>query len=243
VFITDFFAGPRDMEMQILKYAREVIFTSEPGLYTEPPYLHGKVKYVGRAVRAFDYTLADRLRARVELGIPVEATVALFQPGGWTEQLVPVADLLVSAWDLLPRTPRRLIWLAGRDYDRLSSRIGDRPDVILLREDWKIDRLMAASDVIITKANRISVYEAAALGLPSISISNLLNWPDDVAVHHVPSNIALVRETVPDVLVKALAESIDSRPMPAREASGGVYGAAKRIVHCLEQMQVLANAL
>jgi len=222
-----------------LKYAREIVFTAEQGLYTEPPYLHGKVHYVGRAVRPFEYTLADRHRARVELDIPVDATVVFLQPGGWIEQRLPIADLLIAAWDLLAYRPKRLIWLAGRDYDGLYSRIGKRTDVILLREDWNMDRLMAASNLLITKANRLTVYEAAALGLPSISISSLLNWPDDVAVLHVPSNAALVAETTsPELLVKALAHGIDSQPRPAREVSGGVHGAAQRLAHCFDQMPV-----
>jgi hypothetical protein len=239
VFMTDFFTDPSSMSMQALKYAREIVFTGEQGLYTEPPYLHGKVQYVGRAVRPFEYTLADRSRARLELNIPGDATVVLLQPGGWIERLAPMADLLIAAWDLVPYAPRRLIWLAGHDYDSLYSRIGERTDVILLREDWNIDRLMAASNVLITKANRLTVFEAAALGLPSVSLSNQFNWPDDVAVLNVPSNTALVAETTtPELLVKALAHSIDSQPRPAREVSGGVHGAAQRLAHCFHRMEV-----
>jgi UDP-N-acetylglucosamine:LPS N-acetylglucosamine transferase len=240
VFITDFFADPPNMYMQTLKYAREIIYTAEQGLYTEPPYLRGKVHYVGRAVRPFEYSLADRNRARLELRIPNDATVALFQPGGWFESRVPVADLLIAAWELLTCTPKRLIWLAGRDYDSLYARVGERADVLLLREDWKIDRLMAASNVLITKANRLTVYEAAALGLPSVSVSNLVNWPDDVAVGHVPSNIPLAAEAAtPELLAEALVCSIGSQPGPAREVSDGVRGAAQRLAYRLDEMRVL----
>jgi len=237
VFITDFFTDPGHLLMQALKYAAEVVFTGEPGVFTEPPYLSDKVHYVGRAVREFEYSLSDRARARAELGIPVDATVALFQPGAWMESRVPIADLLTAAWELLPRSPKRLIWLGGRDFDALSLKFRDRTDLMFLREDWKMERLMAASDVLITKANRLTVYEAAALGLPSVSISNLANWPDDVAVARVPSNIALTASATPDALMEAIARSIDAKPAPATAVSDGVTGAASRIGRILERMR------
>jgi hypothetical protein len=216
--------------MQMLNYAQEVIFTAERGMFTEPPQLRGKVHYVGRAVRTFEYRLSDRARARSEIGIPLDATVALFAPGGWNESLAPVADLVLGAWRLVPSASKRLIWLAGDDYDHLRARLRDDADVIVLRQDWKIDRLMAASNVLLTKANRNSIYEAAALGLPSISISTLANWPDDVAVAHVASNSALVaRSLTPQSLRDEIVKSIAATPAPATSVSGGVTGAAERL--------------
>jgi len=237
IFITDFFMDPSSMFMEALKSASEIIFTAERGLYTEPPQLRGKIQYVGRAVRPFQYGLADRDRARTELGIPSDAAVMLVQPGAWVESRVPVADLIMDTWKLIPHSPKRLIWLTGRDYDNLHSRFGDQPDLILLREDWKIDRLMAASNVLITKANRLTVYEAAALGLPSVSLSNGANWPDDVAVANVDSNTPLVAESVtPELLVEAIMESISATPSPATAVSGGVAGAATRLAEYIDQM-------
>ena len=157
LFITDFFTDVSSIWMDALRTAAEIIFIAERGLYTEPPFLREKIHHVGRAVRAFEYSRADRLRARAELAIPADATVVLVQPGGWVESRVPIAELLVSAWRALPRSPKRLIWLAGRDFAALQSRYGEESDLLLMKEDWKIDRLMAASEVVITKANRVTV--------------------------------------------------------------------------------------
>jgi UDP-N-acetylglucosamine:LPS N-acetylglucosamine transferase len=237
VFLTDFFMDPTSPPMQVLKYALEVIFLAEPGLFTEPPFLRGRVHYVGRAVRPFAYGLADRERARAELGLPLEAAVALFQPGAWDESRVPIADLVLAAWKALPSAPKRLIWLAGRDYQALRKHLRDDPDVLLLRADWKIDRLMAASDVLLTKANRTTVYEAASLGLPSISLSTAANWPDDVAVAHVPSNTALVAGSAsPAALVETLQRAMATRSAPATGVSGGVAGAAARLAERLQAL-------
>jgi UDP-N-acetylglucosamine:LPS N-acetylglucosamine transferase len=236
VFITDFFMDPNSMWMYALKAASEIIFIGEQGLYTEPPLLRNKIHYVGRGVRAFEYSLADRERARTELAIPRDAIVALLQPGAYVESRVPMAELLLAAWRLLPDSPKRLIWLAGRDLPALQSRYGKEADLILLQEDWKIDRLMAASNVLITKANRVTVYEAAAMGLPSISVSMMANWPDDVAVANVASNTPLSTDGLtPQRLADAIQDAIASTPTPATSVSQGVFGAAERIAHLVER--------
>jgi UDP-N-acetylglucosamine:LPS N-acetylglucosamine transferase len=240
IVITDFFLDPSTIFMYALRNAAEIIFLAQQGLYTEPPYLSGKVHYVGRAVRRFEYTLTDRARAREELGIPHNALVALFQPGAWRESQVSLASLLAAAWDLVPCVPKRLIWIAGSDYSTLSEQLRDRSDIVLLKEDWKIDRLMAASNLVITKANRVTVYEASALGLPSISISGVINWPDDVAMASVESNTALllgpedfphVTSITPAQLASLIIDSSTKCLRPATDLSHGIAGAAARIAH------------
>ena len=182
IFIIDFFMDPSAPFMRALEYAEEVLFTGDPGVFTEPPSLNEKLHYVGRAVRDLGYTLADRSAIRAELNIDPEAIVLVCQPGAWSEARVAIIDLLCSAWKLLPFQTKQLIWVGGRDYEKLSERFHGHTDITVLKEDWKLGRLMAGSNVLITKANRMTVFEAAALGLPSLSLSNYANWPDDVAV-------------------------------------------------------------
>lgn len=232
LFIVHFFTDPSSLFMQALQYAAEVVFTAEPGLFTEPPYLRSKICYVGRAVRPFHFTLADRDRARRELRIPLDETVVLCQPGAWIESRVPLVDLLGAAWNLVPRCPKRLIWIAGRDRELLAARFLRQTDVMILKEDWQIDRLMAASDLLITKGNRQTTYEAASLGLPSISISNLTNWTDDVAIANVESNTAVRSDSVTaQGLSELIAEKAGIKSVPAADISTGVAGAAKRIAY------------
>ncbi len=237
LFITDFFADPTSLIMWVLRYAVEVLFTAERGLFTEPPYLHDKVKYVGRAVRPFEYGREDRARARIELGIPLEAMVLLCQTGAWGEAQIPLAPILADSWRLLLNSHKHLIWLGGRDYDSLSAKFQDDPTVTILKEDWKIDRLMAASDLLITKANRTTVYEAAGLGLPSIAISDSINWPDDVAVASVESNTLVCRESLtPESLAQLICKKVTSNCPPANKLSLGVEGAADRILFHVERL-------
>ncbi len=238
VFITDFFMDPSGVSMQALRFADEIIFTAQSGLFTEPPHLQGKVHYVGRAIRQFEYTREDRKRARCELKIPENALVVLCQPGSWPESQVPLFPLLSRAWDLLPHSPKLLNWIGGSDYEHLCVRFRARPDVVILKEDPKIDRLMAAADVLITKANRMTVYEAAAIGLPSVSISSLVNWPDDVAVASVHSNTALLADsTTPEELSRLITEKAAAILPADSENSKGIAGAAARVASRINRLR------
>lgn len=66
-----------------------------------------------------------------------------------------------------------------------------------------------ASDVVITKGTRKTLYQVAALGAPSVSISAGLNWPDDVVAAHIPLNTLVFRDTLsPDRLAELIREKI-----------------------------------
>ena len=112
VFITDWFDDPEDPAMQALRYADEIVFVDEPGLFEEPPYLEGKVYYAGAILRPFQYTRSDRERAQRELGFPSDATVILVAPGGYgTEERAPIADIMLAAFDSLGVPGKVLVWL------------------------------------------------------------------------------------------------------------------------------------
>ena len=230
VCITDFFTDPTSLSMNAMRYAAGIIFTAERGIFTEPPYLRDKIQYVGPAVRPFQYHRADRTRARNELGLPADATVLLCLPGSWPESQVPAVDLLTAAWAKLSYPTKRLVWLAGSDYEFLRTRFADNRDVLLLKEEWQIDRLIAASDLVVTKANRLTVYEAASLGAPSVALSTGANWPDDVAVAHVSSNTLLnASSLIADELANVIAEKISGGwiTKEALPRCDGVVGAAR----------------
>jgi len=238
LFLTDFFQDPNPFFMSIIESASEIVFMAERGIFTEPPFLAERIRYVGPAIRRFDYGPADRDRARQELGIPPEAGVVLCAPGSYSEFQVPVAEPLFAAWEALPHPCKRLIWLAWRDYESLRSRFANRPDVLLMKEDWNIGRLIVASDLVITKGNRITVQEAASLGVPSISISAGVNWPDDVAIARVPSNVALrARDADPATLSELMAAKLSGGWPAGLEIPewDGVEGAARAIAGHVER--------
>lgn len=205
IFITDWFTDAEKHSMHTLKCADEILFMDEPGHFDEPPWVKGRVKYVGPVLRNFEYTHEDRPRARHELGIPPDATVISVFPGSWTEEEVPIMDMVLGAYDRLTNKTKRLVWVAGSGIDLLRNRVSGRQDVILRGRDWQIDRIMVASDVAITKATRVTSIELASFGIPSVALCPGVNRGDEARIRRIDQVIPLdVRQVTAEKLFAAL---------------------------------------
>jgi UDP-N-acetylglucosamine:LPS N-acetylglucosamine transferase len=187
VFITDYFTDPELYSMAALKFADEILFTGRAGIYAEPPWIGQKVRYVGPVLRKFAYRREDRLRARADLAISADAFVLSVFPGNWSESEAPAAELIAAAFDQLRRASKRLVWVDGRDVGSIASQLGNRQDVMVLSFYPDVDRIMCASDVVVTKSNRITAMELDHLRIPSIALSYELNLPDDQAIEALES--------------------------------------------------------
>ena len=211
VMITDFFTGPGMLSMESLWYADQVLFLARRGLHVEPPAVRGKVKYLGPALRPFTYRRRDRRKARAELGLAADGAVITVLPGSWTEAMAPAYEAVVTAFDRLKQPSKHLVWLAGADEELLKQRVNNRPDITILGSDWQIDRLMVASDLVITKANRMTVIELASLGIRTLSLSYGLNPVDEKCVADLEGN-----ETIAiSALTTAQLRLALARPEPA----------------------------
>lgn len=214
VMITDFFAEPGMLSMDSLWFADRVFFLAKRGLHAEPPSVKGKVEYLGPALREFAYGRRDRLRARAELQLPADATIITVLPGSWTEAMAPCFDPVMAAFDSLKQPSKHLVWLAGTDEHLLKQRVSGRNNITVLGADWQIDRLMVASDLAITKANRMTVIELAALGIRTLSLSHGLNPVDERCVAGLRSNETIdVADLTPRRLKLTLARQT---PVPVR---------------------------
>ncbi len=197
--------------MQTLSFAYAILFLNPPGLFDEPSYVKGKVEYIGPFVRDLSYGKQDRQQARHELGIDQQSTVLSVLPGGWaTEQRAPIADLLLPAFDGLKIPNKILVWVAGDDFERLTSSAAAH-NVLILKKIWPIEQLMVASDLVITKGNRTTIMEAAKLGIPSISLSHGLNEVEDFILPRIGTNINLrVKGTTNAYLTKCVGDILKS---------------------------------
>jgi hypothetical protein len=140
-------------------------------------------------------------------------------PGSWTEAAAPIVDLVLPAFNALRTPDKHLIWLAGQDYQLISARVNGRQDVTVLETDWKIDRLMVASDIVITKANRRTVVELAILGIRTLSIGYGLNVIDEIRAAALGSNTTVAATNFrPDALALALAAP-EPKPLRLRSRS------------------------
>ena len=222
VMITDFFDEPGKFSTESLWFADHVLFLDRKGVFAEPPSAAGKVRYLGPQLRKFTYRRRDRLRARRELRIPVDATVIAVFPGSWTEKMSPLARPLLDAFDRLPLPAKHLLWLAGQDFDFIGKLTADRRDITVLETDWQIDRLMVAADLAITKSNRITVRELAGLGIRTLSLSYGLNPADEQCIRPLRSNRTIpIGELSPRVLKRGL-RAPEPAPLRLRGASCAV---------------------
>ena len=246
LMITDWFTAPEKFAMQTLQYADEIVFIDDPGAFEEPEYLQGRIHYVGPVLREFKYSRADRARAREELELPAEATVISVLPGSWTEDRAPVADTVLEAFDRLAG-PKHLVWVAGADREEIARRTGERADITVKESDWRIDRLMVASDLAITKSNRKTVKELASLGVWSISLSHGLNAPDDAVTGRIATNRLLDAKTTSAAELADTMRQLIAAPAPAPlgrgEHSGGRAGAALRVSRMIDAIQATAEAV
>jgi UDP-N-acetylglucosamine:LPS N-acetylglucosamine transferase len=237
LFIVDFFLPTADHPwMQSLHYADEILFIERRGLFPEPPGAAGRTSYVGPIVRRLSWTRADRARARQELGLAPAATVVSVIPGSWaTEERAPLVELVRHAFASLPAADKTLVWVAGRDHERLSALFGSDPHVRVLEGHSPIEALMVASDLVITKANRGTTIELACLGVPSISLSYGANIVDETIVARLPSHLALNAKAVDaPYLAEVMTAALSEPPPPPRPQGGGELAVARGVARFLE---------
>ncbi len=186
VFLTDWFLDEQHYTTQTMQFADRILFLDTEGSYPEPHCLQGKVEYLGVFQRDFTYTRDDRQRAREELGIPIDAFVVSVLPGSFaTEGRAPLADRLLPAFQLLDLPAKHLVWVAGDDRELIENQAAGDPRIHVLPFQPQIDRVMVASDVAVTKANRKTVLELEGLGIPQVAICYGQNPIDERRLHRV----------------------------------------------------------
>ncbi len=161
-----------------VKKADHVIFVDTPAFHNIPFDFNVHLTFVGPVIRDFEYTLKDKTRARKELGIDIKDMVILVTPGGRHKDRSRLLDISVEAFKELKDDNLKLILLTGELFKEYQARFADDGSIIVKDYDWKIDRLMVASDLAICKGTFMTTWELAYLGIPSISIPDISNPVD-----------------------------------------------------------------
>ena len=248
LFLTDWFTYPDSLQMRALRFADEILFLDEPGLYDEPPYLSSKIYYIGVVLRDLASKSADKTEWRLRAGIPVDATVLLVCPGGaaiHSEAASPILDLVIGAYDILDFPRKYLLWLTdGPDFDLIATRFDGRADLRVLKPHFDFTGTLLTADLVITKGNRLPLFECEALSIPSLSISSGHNPIDDFRVGQIHSNKALRRRGLTSTTLKmhmanALGSSskLRSEIQSTFEVSQPRYAAAERLQYWLRSTQ------
>lgn len=208
IFTTHWFARSKSPLQQALSHAHRIIFMEEPGIFKEPFEVHGRVTYVGPVLRRFSKDLLGVRQYNPAASGDVIITVL---PGSAPEEREPIVDLVASAYEKLPLARKRLVWVAGADYDHIARRLQAATDTIIVRWSDDIDALILNSSVIITKGTYNIGREVMALGKPSISLTHRYNWVDDTYASMWPNNLALLVPSTSVTQLTTLLEEIVGR--------------------------------
>lgn len=228
-----------------LTYPETIIVIEHPGIFPTVPGAKTKPEYVGPVFRKMQYSLEDRARLRSELGIEADALAMLVvQGGGWTEEVAPICDTVLGTFRALQRPSKHLYWLAGRDFDLVRRRAEGVPGVEVIEYSTPIERLIVSCDVVITKGTHQITLDAAALGVPSISLSAGLNPIDDALVPRIHNNIALMAHAVDSLVLLEYIDTVTSAtngqpPRPRRTGSYTKRGAELAAVKIAETIRRL----
>jgi hypothetical protein len=228
VFLIHWFGPALSIPMQALRYADEILFMEHEGLFPVPPLVHGKVRYVGPVVRTFEYGLEDRTRLRAEMGIAPDETVILVLPGSWTEQMAPCFDLILRAFREVKRSPKRLLWFAGKEIENVSRAVSGLNDITVFGTLPSLEQWMIAGDIAITKGTYNVGRELEAFGTPSISLSHGHNGIDDELCRTIQTNTFMwAAETGPAKLARTIDVILTrERPKPNKALLSGEGAAA-----------------
>ena len=209
-FIVDFFPSA-EIRRESLRYADEILFIEQRGIFAEPVEARGRIKYLGPVLRPLVFSRANRAEARQALGISEHDKLLAVIPGAWaTEARAPIIELVAHAFADLPYTQKRLLWIAGRDHQAISQRLVTSPGVTVVESHSPVEQVMVASDLVITKANRGTSIDLARLGVPSISLSYGLNPIDELVVARLHTNLALdARAVDPSFLAEAMTRMVE----------------------------------
>jgi hypothetical protein len=227
IFMSAWLPPGNSLASDSLAYADSIVILGEPGIFPLPVPLKRPPLFVGSLVREMKFSVADRSHLRSEFDVPQDAFVILVNPGGWTEQQVPLAAIVLSAYTRLESSHKELFWLTSEDYGQLSQAASKHQNVRVLKFHNPIEQLIALSDVVVTKGTRGATLDAAAVGVPSISISAGLNQVDELLVTRIPGNTSLYRHAVDgNVLLQYLQRSQDLQsrrpflqPLPPTEST------------------------
>lgn len=237
--ITDYFLKPEHLWMQALQYADEIIFIDEPGHFDAPTFLEPKVFYTGVFSRLSEASLCPKGLARKHLGIPEDTAVLIVFSGNWSENQVPVADLVFSAFEKLPFRRKIMRWFAGSDANELKRRLPSTHGIDVVEFEPQIEPWLSACDVAITKGTRKIAIELWCCGILSISLSPCLNSIDDVRIGAVNSDIHLeARETDPSLLARTIVQQFDAgRAVPPLNCTGGLQKCAERLEYHVNRLR------
>jgi hypothetical protein len=239
-FTTHWFPLRKHVTTEPLQLAKQILFMEDEGIFIEPPEVQGRTTYCGPVLRRFAPSLRLANEYKESLGMRDDCLFVLVLPGSPPEHREPIFDLVVQAFSRLSAPHRRLLWVAGYDFQKIAARAATIPHVMVIESSHQIDALMLASDVVLSKGTYNISRETMAHGRPCIALSHGYNWVDDLFAQRWPHiDFRKVSETSASLLTERIQIAASGRdrygPQPALLQSNGAAIIAFHLADLLKQ--------
>ncbi|MDH5174915.1 MAG: glycosyltransferase, partial [Elusimicrobiota bacterium] len=158
-----------------------------------------KIKEIGIPIDPKFMSSYDKLKKRAELGLPGEVTTLLI--AGGSQGLIPVQRILRLLSQV--NTPFQAIIVAGRNKrlwlraKKMGKKLAFTTKVLSYTNS--MDKLMDASDLIITKPGGLTSAEALAKGLPLIIVKPIPGQEERNGRYLIDQGAALAVEHLKDL--------------------------------------------
>lgn len=184
--------------------------------------------------------LVDKAQARQELGLDSELPVVLLVSGG--DGMGPLLEIAQSINRV--DQPYQLLIVAGRNdklREQLMAQTWEHPTTIFGFVDF-MPKLMAAADLLITKAGPATICEACMAGLPMI-ISGAVPGQEDGNVVYVTQNQIGVYAPGPKRVAATLADWLRDDPLELQQRGARAKALARpnAVWEVVEELHQLAQ--
>lgn len=241
IFISAWLPLQNSVNREALRFASSIVVLGEPGLFSAPAGAP-KPQYAGSLHRKMAVGRDQRGLVRAELGLDESEFIFVVVTGGAAaERDSPLASLIFGAYEACGFAEKRLYWLSNKDAAYIKANYSHLPNVTALPFYSPIEKLLLAADVILTKGTRGITLDAAALGVPSISISHGNNPIDDLLVPRIKNNVALSASALdPEALLYHIRKVRSARET-AVEVSPNVDAIASRIASEVRKLNIKSD--
>lgn len=216
LFISAWLPPSNSVLGESLAFADTIVVIDNPGVFPVPSWVRHAPVYAGPIVRPMRFTAKDRECLRSELGWPSTSFFIVGVPGGGSpSEHRAMFQLLADSLPHVQGNDSKIVWLASRDFAQFSTLSEKLKNLQVLPFQHPVERVLSAADLIVTRGTRGITYDAAAVGVPSISISPGSNPIDDILVPRIKSNTALNQAAITG---EGLASYINSLRLAPRRA-------------------------
>jgi UDP:flavonoid glycosyltransferase YjiC (YdhE family) len=236
---------PRYPEADYMNSAAAIIFPDLPDSFALPASLQCPVFFTGPIVRPFLHSPEERDKIRATLGMGRETPALCVITGGNLPDDLHFLETSLAAFQAMD-CDRHLILLAGELKETIAPQVAHDARIILEDYAFDADQYVIASDLVICRGGHNTLWELAALGIPSLSVPPppSVNLVGRAYAENMERRGTTVTLKAPDLTPERLRQAItDILLTPRRYAMAGKGKALTKVTGEEQATQVILDHL